>query len=158
MDYYTGIGARITPPNILQLMTAIAQKLSGMNYMLRSGGAMGADTAFEMGAEGNKMIFTAQHSTIEAEAIAAKYHPAWGKCSAFVRKLHGRNTFQILGLNLIEPSNFLICWTPDGCVSHAERKYKTGGTGTAISIANAYNVPVHNLQRADHLNAWRNWL
>lgn len=155
--YYTGVGSRTTPRNILDLMINIARKLAIMKYVLRSGGAAGADTAFEQGAGGLSNIFTANMATQEAMAIAAKYHPAWDRCSVFARKLHGRNSFQVLGPNLCEPSNALICWTPDGCISHAERTINTGGTGTAISIANAYNVPIFNLQRADHLDVWIKW-
>jgi predicted Rossmann fold nucleotide-binding protein DprA/Smf involved in DNA uptake len=47
--YYAGIGARSTPPQILSVMTRLASKLEGMGYTLRSGGAAGADTAFERG-------------------------------------------------------------------------------------------------------------
>ena len=43
-------------------------------------------------------------------------------------------------------------WTPDGCITHAERQYATGGTGTAISIASHYDVEVFNLAREDHLD------
>jgi hypothetical protein len=155
--FYTGVGSRNTPTEILTLMTAIAHKLYAMNYILRSGGAAGADTAFELGASQKKQIFTANMTTKEAMDIASKYHPAWNKCSTFARKLHGRNAFQVLGPNLCKPSALLICWTPDGCISHAERTINTGGTGTAISIANAYNVSIYNLQRANHLDIWTKW-
>jgi len=157
--YYTGVGARKTPQNILTIMTAIAKKMSYLNYILRSGGAAGADTAFELGTNHTtKQIFLAHHSTQEAETIASKYHPAWNRCSEFAKKLHGRNALQILGPDLCEPSVLLICWTPDGCISHAERTINTGGTGTAISIANAYNISIYNLQRANHLDIWTKWV
>jgi len=44
--YYTGIGSRETPKKILVLMDKLAQKLEKQGYVLRSGGAAGADTAF----------------------------------------------------------------------------------------------------------------
>jgi hypothetical protein len=153
MKYYTGIGSRKTPKQILDLMTSIAIKLSTLNYILRSGGAIGADIAFENGADPTKCkIYKANDATIETFQIAQKFHPAWEKCSNYVQKLHARNVFQILGDDLKTPSNFVICWTPDGAINHIQRSIKTGGTGLAISIAYSYNIPVFNLQRLDHRN------
>lgn len=54
---YAGIGSRETPRSILDLMTAIARKLEALGYTLRSGGATGADTAFEEGVERLKEIY-----------------------------------------------------------------------------------------------------
>lgn len=143
--YYTGVGSRQTPPHILTMMGFIAVKLAKEGYILRSGGAAGADTAFEKGAGEFKQIFTANHATSAAMDIAAKFHPAWRKCSDFAKRLHGRNSFQVLGYHLNQPSQFLICWTKDGCKSHTTRSINTGGTGTAISIADTYGTFVYNL-------------
>jgi hypothetical protein len=156
--FYTGVGSRATPPDVLVLMTRIANKCYRLGYILRSGGAIGADQAFERGALDKKEIYLAAHSTPEAEAMAAMYHPKWNACNAYVRRLHGRNCFQVLGLTLDTPSSALVCWTPDGCESHAERTRGTGGTGTAISIANAYNVPIFNLQRESRFRQWQAWV
>lgn len=142
---WTGVGSRSTPPEILTFMWVIAQYLQREGFTLRSGGAKGADSAFESGAGPNKEIFYAKDACQAAMAIAAQFHPAWGACSDYPKKLHGRNAFQVLGRHLSSPSEFLICWTPDGCKSHATRTRATGGTGTAISIADAYGVPVYNL-------------
>ena len=49
MRYYTGVGSRETPPEIMTLMTRIAGKLAREGWTLRSGGADGADWAFEEG-------------------------------------------------------------------------------------------------------------
>lgn len=48
-QYYTGIGSRKTPPDILFLMTAAAGQLSRQGWVARSGGAKGADQAFGQG-------------------------------------------------------------------------------------------------------------
>lgn len=157
MSYYTGVGARSTPNNVLQLMTQIASKLDTMGYILRSGGAKGADSAFERGAI-TKQIFYAKDATQAAINIAAQLHPKWNACSPFAKRLHGRNAFQVLGPNLNDPSEFLICWTPDGCVRHEDRRYTTGGTGTAISIASTYGVSVHNLSITRSYHDWLSWL
>ena len=155
--YYTGVGSRDTPPDILILMEAIARKMASFGFWLRSGGAIGADSAFERGAGMNKQIFYANDATAQAMAIAAKFHPKWNRCSPFARKLHGRNAFQILGPNLNDPTQYCICWTPDGCISHATRQYATGGTGTAISIADYYKVLIVNLAIPEHFKVWDEW-
>lgn len=155
--YYTGVGSRKTPQDIIVLMRAIASKMALFGFWLRSGGAEGADRAFESCAGPKKQIFYAKDATAEAEAIAAQFHPAWNRCSPYAKKLHGRNAFQVLGSDLNEPSTYCICWTPDGCISHATRKYETGGTGTAISIANYYHVPIINLARPDQRQGWSDW-
>lgn len=146
---YTGVGSRETPTVVLQLMQDIAAELDRRGYTLRSGGAKGADKAFESGAR-TKEIYYANHCTVESMDIAKHFHPAWANCSEYARKLHGRNSFQVLGSRLNSPSQFLLCWTPDGCITHASRSSRTGGTGTAISIADYFAVPIFNLQRADH--------
>lgn len=157
MYSYTGVGGRATPQDKLTLMGAIAIKLALFGFWLRSGGAKGADTAFENSAGQLKQIFYAKDATAEAEAIAGQFHPAWNRCSPYAKKLHGRNAFQILGPDLNDPSQYCICWTPDGCISHATRTIQTGGTGTAISIADHYNVPIINLARLDQCQMWSDW-
>lgn len=151
---YTGVGARKTPREVLNLMSDIAFMLNDLGYTLRSGGAVGADRAFENTAV-RKSIFYAKDCTSKAEKIASKFHPAWNRCSSFARKLHGRNAFQVLGKNLNDPSSFLICWTPDACTCHRDRTIRTGGTGTAISIADNYGVKVWNLANKSHADHWK---
>jgi predicted Rossmann fold nucleotide-binding protein DprA/Smf involved in DNA uptake len=58
--YYSGIGSRRTPENIQELMVKLGHYLAGRGWVLRSGGAEGADTAFEKGCDqvhGRKEIF-----------------------------------------------------------------------------------------------------
>ena len=62
-----------------------------------------------------------------------------------VRELMARNAQQVLGADLKEKSQFVLCWTQDGCETHADRTYRTGGTGQAISVASTYGVPVINM-------------
>ncbi len=60
--------------------------------------------------------------------------------------------FQILQEKLIDPVKMVICWTPDGAVGKKEYTAGvTGLTGIAIKLAEAYDIPVFNLQRNDHL-------
>lgn len=156
--FYTGVGSRKTPLHVLKLMEAIAKKMAFLGYMLRSGGAVGADSAFERGAGKFKQIYYAKHATPAAMQIAAQFHPAWDRCSDFAKKLHGRNSFQVLGPELNNPSQYCICWTPDGCEQHIHRTILTGGTGTAISIAEAYGVPVINLKNNPQYEKWHGWI
>lgn len=148
---YTGVGSRETPEHIQQLMFQCAKSLTGLGYTLRSGGAEGADTAFESGSDLKEIYlpwagFNNRHmmndseivlENIEAMEIAATHHPAWERCSQGAMKMHTRNVHQILGKDLRSPSEFLLCWTPNGAT--------TGGTGQAIRLAEYYEVPIFNL-------------
>ena len=148
-NYYTGIGSRNTPPEILSLMSKIAIFLSKKNYILRSGGANGADTSFSKFIDDNKkQIFLPwkgfnnnyNHKypiTEDAQKMAKEFHPAWENCSEGARKLHSRNCYQVLGYDLKTPSKFVICWTPNG-------KLK-GGTSTSLRIAKKNNIKIYNL-------------
>ena len=158
MKFYTGVGSRKTPPSILKIMTALAGRLQELGFMLRSGGADGADSAFEAGATRLKEVYLARHATAEAMAMAARFHPAWNRCSDFAKRLHGRNSFQVLGADLKTLSSFVVCWTPDGCMCDAERSIATGGTGTAISIADFHGIEVFNLKRQEHLHRVERYL
>ena len=155
MMKYAGIGARNKPVEVLNTMTNIATWLAKRNYTLRSGGAKGADLAFEKGAD-NKEIFYANDADNTSMIVAQNYHPAWHSCSPYVKKLHARNAFQILGKPVfLDPVDFVICWTPDGCETHATRTRETGGTGTAISIASDNDIRVYNLFNDSSINELR---
>jgi len=139
---FAGCGARKSPPEIKNLMTRIASYLCANNWVLRSGGAYGADTAFEIGCDsinGRKEIFTVE-SNIPSQAfeIAKQFHPVWDNLNDYVKRLHGRNSMIILGPDLKTPVNFVVCYTADGKFS--------GGTGIGMHIATKYNIPVFNLR------------
>lgn len=153
MIIYAGIGSRDTPGNILDLMQGIGRHFSHKNYLLRSGGARGADKAFEKGEPfGRKEIFTPCASQFHPKwyTHASGYHPKWGKLNADTKDKHARNSPIILGENLDSPVDFVVCWTNDGKAS--------GGTGQGLRIAEYWNIPIynlHDLKRADDL--WRDW-
>lgn len=160
VKYWTGIGARITPHRILTVMSRLGVALEERGYTLRSGGADGADTACALsvvnkdiyppwnGFNNHKLYHPVSETALE---IAAKWHPVWNKLRDSEKLLMGRNVYEVLGHTLDTPSDFAVCWTPDGVITHAERSKRTGGTGLAISVCEAYGVPVFNLQRPDHL-------
>lgn len=148
MATYAGIGSRQTPPNILNLMSYIGERLAINGFTLNSGGAIGADKAFEIGCikgNGKHNIFRPENATLQAIQLAAHFHPAWDKCSDYAQRLHARNGFIILGKDLQSPVDFIVCWTPNGAIE--------GGTGQALRIAKTFNIPVFNLADKDAINA-----
>ncbi len=159
---YTGVGSRETPPEILKRMQNIANVMTFMGLTLRSGGAQGADTAFQRGCEdchgdmeiylpwdgfennwmnarrGDELILAPRlPNWDEAMDIAGSIHPAWHRLTEGMIKLHTRNVYQVLGPDLNTPSDFLICWTKDG--------RPTGGTATAINLALKHGIMVYNI-------------
>lgn len=50
VKYYTGIGSRDISPDTYQLLVDIGERMAEKGYVLRSGGAQGADQAFQEGA------------------------------------------------------------------------------------------------------------
>ena len=151
---YAGIGARATPAPVLAEMREIAAALSRAGWRVRSGGADGADRAFEQGGGPSAEVFlpwpgfNGSDATFvpipqEAFAVAEAHHPGWPRLSSAVRKLMARNVMQILGADLNSPSRFVLCWTPDAAETRTTPK--TGGTGQAIRVAIAHNIPVFNL-------------
>lgn len=49
--FYSGVGSRETPDEILGVMEDAACRLAGVGYILRSGKAGGADAAFQLGVQ-----------------------------------------------------------------------------------------------------------
>ena len=169
--YYAGIGSRKTPHEILELMEQLAYWLADEDQLvLRSGHAPGADQAFERGAEqaeGDMQIFLPWTSfecdtpvpataKVFTEPLppayheAAKHHPVWPKLSRPVRALHARNAHQILGPGLDQPATFVICWTLRGG--------RSGGTGQALRIAEAHDIPIYDLGISEVEETCRSWV
>lgn len=150
--YYAGIGSRETPEVVLDRMVRWGRILQQRGLTLRSGGAPGADLAFEKDVT-KKQIFVpylgfngCQHGIepfqdfsdyYDAHRIAEKFHPNWKACSVGARRLHLRNVAQVLGPDLSTHSKFILCWTIDGMAG--------GGTGQAIRIAHGYDIPVFDM-------------
>lgn len=153
---YAGIGSRKTPDEILHQMASIATQLAESGWVLRSGHADGADSAFETGctlADGRMEIYIpwfgfngapTNHpdyirpkATQELADFSKQFHPAWDRCSDTAKLMHMRNACQVLGLSGDVPATMLVCWTPKGNGS--------GGTGQAIRIAQANEIPIFDL-------------
>jgi hypothetical protein len=164
---YTGIGSRKTPQDVMDTFSGLAAQLEAQGWKLRSGGADGADSAFDAGVQSaaNKEIFVpwtgfnqvnglrpAQALWLEAAAIVADVHPAWKRLKPAERSLHTRNAFQVLGADLRSPSVFVVCWTSDGAEAEEQTSKETGGTRTAIVIASRSAIPIVNFGRPNALD------
>ena len=157
-NHYAGIGSRETPAQTLVAMQQAAAQLETMDFVLNSGGATGADQAFEYGVKdpANKQIFLPwdgfngrsmtdpgcelTHNWAicdQATDLAQKFHPNWAALSREAKSMMWRNAFQVLGEDLKTPVRFIMCWTEGGKIK--------GGTGQALRMAAAYKIPVFNL-------------
>lgn len=147
---FAGVGSRKTPDPVQETLRSACQRLAELGFMLRSGGADGADKACEQGCDagrGNKEIylpwrnFNKNKSDLYTVSDTAKkvalYYYGRPFSSQAVEKLMGRNCYQVLGHDLRSPASFVLCWTVDGG--------PTGGTGQAIRVARDHDIPVFNL-------------
>lgn len=158
MRSYAGIGSRSTWEDVCLLMTRIAVRLREQGVVLRSGHATGADQAFEVGAFGHAEVYLpwsgfnddvpvlgqSYLATDAAYEMAAEYHEWWGGLSRGSRALMARNMHQVLGIGLDDPVDLVICWTPNA--SRTGDEAWTGGTGQALRVAVAHDIPVLNLR------------
>lgn len=171
---YAGVGSRRTPDVDRDRMSALAMRLARMGYTLLSGGAEGADEAFRQGAKagngkaeiyrpwpvrhvaaggwpGERIIVPNATLMQQAEKLVSPTHPAWNRLSETAIKLHSRNAMQCFGEDLQQPVDFVLCWTPDGCIDGMTRTRESGGTATAIVLAANHGIPVVNMRR----DTWR---
>lgn len=155
---YAGIGSRNTPNEVLLLMESLGEWLAKKGHTLRSGGAEGADFAFEKGCDkakgkkeiylpwnafnnrkASKNVFCLYENAKEAFALAEKYHPNWEYLTAGGKALMARDGYQVLGIDLQTPADFIVCYTEGGLMK--------GGTGQALRIARDYGIPIFNMGR-----------
>ena len=155
---YAGIGSRQTPTEVLDQMRSIGAAMAEAGWLLRSGAAQGADSAFEAGAAdaaGDREIWIPWHRYNERtpddptvriarhndanRTIAAKRHPRWHDLGQGAQKLMVRNVHQILGEDPDDPAgvDVVICWTDGGRGS--------GGTGMALRLAADHRIPIVDL-------------
>lgn len=161
--YYTGVGARETPKDILGEMMDISEILSNSGYILRSGKAEGADAAFQLGVQKTSFINGQGKAEIylpwegftgddrlwgtwdiyphlwQASVIAEQFHPRWHKLGYKGKQYMARNSHQVLGKDLNTPSDFVLYWAEE------DEDGVKGGTGQAIRIARHYGIPDVNM-------------
>lgn len=172
--YYTGIGSRETPPEILQAMETVANWCGLEGVILRSGAADGADSAFERGCDavqGEKEIYIpwnnfngrsvreegvySRGSDQNSSAIAYTLHPVFSNLSVGAQLLHTRNVNQVLGKDSSNPelSHFLVYYAPRTRAGAVK-----GGTATAVKLAESHGVPCWNLWDNSDLAELRGWV
>lgn len=165
--YYTGVGSRETPLEVLDLMKQIGYRMAELGYIGRSGAAEGADTAFYEGWGEHKLQshshtpfveylpwkgFNGKYNVVapllenyeQAEEIASKVHPVWERLSRGAKALHARNVYQVLGDDLSTPSNVLFCYAEPTKIG------VKGGTNTAVQLAIQNGVKWYNLYLPEH--------
>lgn len=173
MRYYTGIGSRETPSEVLELMTEVAKRLSEKGYTLRSGRAEGADSAFEEGSfhaelyipwrsfASEKPVKTGHSVFIRGDdagsrAIAETVHRGWHNLSRGAQALHSRNINQVLGqssVSGVDPSEFVLFYAPETRGGNIR-----GGTATAVNFARSLNIPTLNLLNVGTLEEVLEWV
>lgn len=170
MKYYTGVGSRETPKEILDLMREYSRIMALLGWSFRSGGADGADSAFSNGwwdardidkeiQEGEIylpwdgfndfmpsdpccILVTDKRIIQKAQEILQTVHPAYDNLTRGPLALHTRNVYQVLGADLKTPSKGLVAYAKIDSKGNP-----TGGTATAIKIALMNNIPVRNLYK-----------
>lgn len=81
------------------------------------------------------------------DKLVNTYHPAPHRLTSWSRPMMERNCMQMLGGQLDNPSDFVICYTDDGDAN-------TGGTGFAKKVAGHFNIETidlyypHNVSKA----------
>lgn len=148
--FYTGVGNRTTPKFICEIFEELGQLFADNGYILRSGGAVGADLSFEHGcnlAGGEKEIYLpfkgynqsdSELFDITREVLdltKQRLGSAWNFANTVKKQMFARNNYQILGYDLKTPSDLVICYC----------KTPYGGTRYTINLAKDHGIPVFNL-------------
>ena len=172
VNVYTGVGSRNITPKERSTIISVAAFLSNQGYTVRSGKALGADTAFAMGAVSNdhhRLVNYVPWKRFNNQEFGGDYydkvlddcnydfcyqlaeqiHPAWERCSPAAKRLHARNILQVLGDHCNEPSKFLLACSDED--KHGDVK---GGTRTAWMCAKQYAVPVFNIRNRTKQELW----
>jgi O-acetyl-ADP-ribose deacetylase (regulator of RNase III) len=152
---FAGVGSRETLAPVLALMREVGSRLAGTGWCLRTGEAVGADSAFRAGVEATGRagdIFTIKPrpdipgSVCDLRPVHLRMlnsvHPKPDALSPVGRKLMARNGSQVFGTDFTEPSDLVICWTVGGKGG--------GGTGQAIRLARSVGIPVLDLGLPEH--------
>lgn len=173
--WVAGIGSRETPAPYLRVIRTFAADISGRGYGLRSGGARGADQAWEEGAAtgpspvqsfrvsvrpgepGIPLNAIAPAVVAQAAELASRHHRGWARLQDYARALMTRNCLQVLGPDLQDPVAHVLCWAADSVLEHGRVVDVAGGTGLAVRLAHSRGIPVLNLALPDHLDAARRW-
>lgn len=174
MKYYTGVGSRSTPIHVCELMDRIGSRLFRLGWTLRSGGADGADQAFEtniLDSEKREIFipwngFNGYGQSLEDPGVV--FHPGAIplekievplrlKALSMVEQVHPAFGKLSLAAKKLHARNaFQVLGrdlkTPSKfLICWTPNGEAVGGTATAIKIAERERIPVFNLANESHL-------
>ena len=173
---YAGVGSRRTPPEILAAMADIAQTLGDAGTALSTGGADGADKAFETGAlrtdapitvhtpwpgyNGYRpgrdpetdidIVHPKSTATIEGHTyadLARKHHPHWNRCGRGARALFVRNVSILAGALDGHGGTLPVRAVIAYTPNGLPVGREAGGTGHTLRTAASLDIPCVNLSR-----------
>lgn len=133
---YAGIGSRNINQRTFEALEALSRFLSFEGFRVRSGGAIGSDSAFQKGSRGECDIFRPEDASPEAINEASKYANNFSGFKDYTKRLFGRNSQIILGEDLNSRVDFVICYTENP---------ENGGTSHSLRIAKAHGIKIYNL-------------
>lgn len=172
---YAGIGSRATPPEVLEQMTHAAGELEKQGCLLRSGGARGADQAFEKGItkldqieiyvsavqpmvdacdrlgrqfnlSNDTELPLIRGDTVLCRNIAARYLKTFAQRPEYIQGLFARNAAIICNPTEVwGGSTISPPIEPVAFVLCWAIPEYRGGTNHALRIARAYGVPIFNM-------------
>ena len=140
-----------TPEPVLGVMETVGKVLAKKGLLCRSGVESPADGAFLRGAlagggrydvylpwkgynNSDSLYF---EPSKKAFGIAERHHYRWDLLNDKTQKLMARNTHEVLGTTLDEPSLFILTWSFQG--------KEMGVAQQIVRVAKAYKIPVFNL-------------
>jgi hypothetical protein len=148
--YYTAIGPIDYPIEIQETLIKIGAFLASEKYTLRSGASEGFEYTIESGcnkAKGAKEIwlpwfkYEDHSSKLRWEQngwdFISKRKKDWDTLKLTHKIYLARIPHQLLGLNLDEPSKFMLTWSYQGKGAHIFEE--------ALKIAKEYKIPVFDL-------------
>lgn len=173
---YAGVGSRRTPPDVLHAMSDIAQTLGDAGTALSTGGADGADKAFETGALRTDAPITVHTpwpgyngyrpgrdpetdidvlhpkpaSTVNGHSyidLAREHHPYWNRCSRGARALFLRNVSILAGAQGDDRRTLPVCAVIAYTPNGLPTGREAGGTGHTLRTAAFLDIPCINLSR-----------
>ena len=171
---YAGVGSRRTPPDVLRAMSDIAQSLGEAGVALSTGGADGADRAFETGAlrtdapitvhtpwpgyNGYRpgrdpetdidVVHPSSTETLQGHRyadLAQEHHPYWNRCSRGARALFLRNVSILAGALDDDGENLPVRAVIAWTPNGLPVGREAGGTGHTLRTAASLDIPCINL-------------
>lgn len=166
---YAGVGSRKLPAWAYAYLKQLAIELGRRGYAASTGDADGSDAAIFEGCieagtpvtvyagrgkasrpEGIRFASFTPEQQARSLALAKQFHPNWTALSEDGRWLMARNGFQVLGPDLDAPVNALFCYAPGSRFEGDRLASVSGGTGQAVRLAYAHDIPAYNIALSDH--------